>query len=89
MGREALLVDIMPKDERGMLLGSFAAISSQGGLSGSLSPTLGAFLWDSYGPIYNFYLASFLGGFSILYYYKNSKGLRDNLKNDKLGTVSK
>jgi MFS family permease len=77
MGREALLVDIMPREERGILLGSFAALSGQGGLSGSISPSLGAFLWDSYGPIYNFYLASTIGGFAALYYYKNSTRLRD------------
>jgi MFS family permease len=76
MGREALLVDIMPREERGMLLGSFAAISGQGGLSGSISPSLGAFLWDSYGPMYNFYLASAVGGFAALYYFKNSGWLR-------------
>jgi MFS family permease len=76
MGREALLVDIMPREERGILLGSFAAISGQGGLSGSISPSLGAFLWDSYGPMYNFYLASAVGGFAALYYFKNSGWLR-------------
>jgi MFS family permease len=83
MGREALLVDIMPKEERGIMLGSFAAISNQGGLFGSLSPTLGALIWDSYGPMYNFYLASILGGFSVIYYFKNSKGLKDSVKGEK------
>ena len=77
MGRESLLFDIMPKEERGILLGSFAAISDHGGLSGSISPSLGAFLWDSYGPMYNFYLASTVGGLAALYYFKNYKQLRD------------
>ena len=74
MGREALLVEIMPRGERGILLGSFAAISSQGGLLGSLSPSLGAFLWDAYGPAYNFYLASTFSAFAALYYFMNSRG---------------
>jgi MFS transporter, DHA1 family, tetracycline resistance protein len=78
MGREALLVEIMPRDERGIMLGSFAAISNQGGLFGSISPSLGAFVWDSYGPVYNFYLASILGGFSALYYFRNYRGLKEN-----------
>jgi MFS family permease len=73
MGREALLVEIMPREERGLLLGSFSAISSQGGLAGSLSPTLGGLIWDSYGPIYNFYLASILGSLSVLYYFRKSR----------------
>jgi hypothetical protein len=75
MGREALLVDIMPKEKRGILLGSFAAISSQGGLFGSLGPSIGAQIWDLYGSMTNFYLAAGLGGTSFLYFLKNSKKL--------------
>jgi MFS family permease len=78
MGREALFVDIMPREKRGILLGSFAAISGQGGLLGSLSPSLGAFIWGTYGPGYNFYLASSLGAVAAIFYFINLKRIKDN-----------
>jgi len=71
MGREALLVEIVPRKERGILLGSFTAIAGLGGVFGSTSPTLGAFLWDNYGAIYNFYLTPVMSWLAIIYYLRN------------------
>ena len=70
MSRESLLVEITPREERGILYGSFAAISGYGGVFGSTSPIIGAYLWNSFGPIYNFYSTTALSLLALLYYIK-------------------
>jgi len=51
---QALQLDITQSRERGRLYGIFGAMS---GISAA-SPSLGAFLWDEYGPIVPFYMAT-------------------------------
>ena len=80
MSRESLLIEIIPKEERGMLYGSFAAISGFGGVFGSTSPIIGAYLWNSFGPIYNFYSTTALSLLAFLYYIKTLKVSKPNLK---------
>lgn len=80
MSRESLLIDIIPQEERGILYGGFAAISGFGGVFGSTSPIIGAYLWNSFGPIYNFYSTTALSLLAFLYYIKTLMVSKDNLK---------
>jgi MFS transporter, DHA1 family, multidrug resistance protein len=79
MSRESLLIEIMPKEERGILYGSFAAISGFGGVFGSTSPIIGAYLWNNFGPIYNFYSTTALSLLAFIYYIKTLAS-KDNAK---------
>jgi MFS family permease len=80
MGREALLVEVIPSKERGVLLGSFTAIAGNGGAFGSLSPSFGALIWSSYGPGYTFYLGAAISLSALIFYQ------RTFLRNNGLGT---
>jgi len=52
--RQALMVDATHTSKRGRLFGTVGAVSS---IFRFTSPSVGAFLWEMYGPIYPFYLA--------------------------------
>jgi MFS family permease len=52
--RQALMIDVTHTSRRGRLFGTFGSVSNIFRLS---SPSIGAFLWETNGPIYPFYLA--------------------------------
>ena len=52
--RQALMIDVTPTSERGRLFGTFGSVSN---IFRFASPGVGAFLWETNGPIYPFYLA--------------------------------
>jgi MFS family permease len=64
----ALQLDITQSRERGRLYGIFGAISGYGGIISAASPSLGAFLWDEYGPIVPFYLATAFRASAAIYF---------------------
>jgi len=55
--RQALMTDATHTSKRGRLFGTFGAVSN---VFRFPSPSIGAFLWEGYGPIYPFYLAGII-----------------------------
>lgn len=60
---QALMMDLTPRGSRGRTEGSFAMVT---GLTDMFFPTVGAFLWEAYGPEWSFYLCGVAESIAVL-----------------------
>jgi MFS family permease len=63
---EALIIEVTTPETRGRAYGTFDVIP---GIFKTLSPTFGAFLWESFGAIWCFYISAFMTAISAIFIY--------------------
>ena len=67
---QAMIANLIPTEKRGRIMGFMNTIA---GTTSSITPTIGGFLWDTYGPSTIFLLATTLEAASAFTFAKYAK----------------